>query len=201
MPTWSIVPSRMWKAQVAYLSRHFRVVTFDGRGSGASGRPAGGGGVRRRGVRRRHPRGDGRRRDRPRRARLTLVRRYLVGARRGRAPGSRPRPVLDRAGLRIVDPRPGARGVRLVRAPPARPRLGQVQQAPLARGRLRRLPGLLLRADVLRAALDQADRGLRGLGERCLAADPGRHDRGPARLRRRDLHVGRAALPPGHAAR
>ena len=37
MPTWSIVPSRMWKAQVAYLARHFRVVTFDGRGSGALG--------------------------------------------------------------------------------------------------------------------------------------------------------------------
>ena len=41
MPTWSIVPSRFWKAQVPYLARHFRVVTFDGRGSGASGRPAG----------------------------------------------------------------------------------------------------------------------------------------------------------------
>ena len=39
MPAWSIVNSRFWKAQVAYLARHFRVVTFDGRGSGRSGRP------------------------------------------------------------------------------------------------------------------------------------------------------------------
>ena len=41
MPTWSIVPARVWKAQVPYLSRHYRVVTFDGRGSGASSRPTG----------------------------------------------------------------------------------------------------------------------------------------------------------------
>ncbi|WP_235843479.1 alpha/beta fold hydrolase [Cellulomonas algicola] len=41
VPTWSIVPSRFWKLQVGYLARHFRVVTFDGRGSGASSRPAG----------------------------------------------------------------------------------------------------------------------------------------------------------------
>jgi pimeloyl-ACP methyl ester carboxylesterase/predicted glycosyltransferase len=41
MPTWSIVPSKFWKAQVGYLSRHYRVVTFDGRGSGGSDRPVG----------------------------------------------------------------------------------------------------------------------------------------------------------------
>ena len=32
--------SRLWKAQVGYLARHFRVVTLDGRGNGASDRPA-----------------------------------------------------------------------------------------------------------------------------------------------------------------
>jgi pimeloyl-ACP methyl ester carboxylesterase/predicted glycosyltransferase len=41
MPSWSILPSRFWKAQLSYLARHHRVVTFDGRGSGASDKPAG----------------------------------------------------------------------------------------------------------------------------------------------------------------
>jgi pimeloyl-ACP methyl ester carboxylesterase len=41
MPTFPIVDSRMWKAQVAFLARHFRVVTADPRGNGRSGRPRG----------------------------------------------------------------------------------------------------------------------------------------------------------------
>jgi pimeloyl-ACP methyl ester carboxylesterase/predicted glycosyltransferase len=41
LPTWSIVHSRFWKAQIAYLARHCRVIAFDGRGNGRSDRPAG----------------------------------------------------------------------------------------------------------------------------------------------------------------
>ena len=39
LPTWSIIHSRQWKMQIPYLSRHCRVVTFDGRGNGRSDRP------------------------------------------------------------------------------------------------------------------------------------------------------------------
>jgi pimeloyl-ACP methyl ester carboxylesterase/predicted glycosyltransferase len=39
LPTWSIIHSRCWKMQIPYLSRHCRVVTFDGRGNGRSDRP------------------------------------------------------------------------------------------------------------------------------------------------------------------
>ncbi len=41
MPTWTVVHSRVWKAQIGYLARHLRVVTFDGRGNGRSDRPVG----------------------------------------------------------------------------------------------------------------------------------------------------------------
>jgi pimeloyl-ACP methyl ester carboxylesterase len=39
LPTWTIIHSRFWKAQVPYLARHFRVVTYDGPGNGRSDRP------------------------------------------------------------------------------------------------------------------------------------------------------------------
>lgn len=39
LPAWAISDSRLWKANVAYLARHFTVVTYDPRGNGASSRP------------------------------------------------------------------------------------------------------------------------------------------------------------------
>ena len=42
LPTWSIIHSRHWKLQIPYLARHFRVLTFDGRGNGRSDRPESG---------------------------------------------------------------------------------------------------------------------------------------------------------------
>lgn len=39
VPPWSIVHSRVYKAQVPYFAEHFRCVTFDPRGNGKSDRP------------------------------------------------------------------------------------------------------------------------------------------------------------------
>jgi pimeloyl-ACP methyl ester carboxylesterase/predicted glycosyltransferase len=38
-PTWTLVHSRVWKMQIPYFARHYRVVAFDPRGNGRSDRP------------------------------------------------------------------------------------------------------------------------------------------------------------------
>ena len=40
LPPWTIVHSRVYKAQLPYFSERFRCITFDGRGNGKSDRPA-----------------------------------------------------------------------------------------------------------------------------------------------------------------
>ena len=39
LPTWTLVHSRVWKAQIPYFARHFRVICLDPRGNGRSDRP------------------------------------------------------------------------------------------------------------------------------------------------------------------
>ena len=40
IPPWSIVHSRIYKAQLPYFSERFRCITYDGRGNGKSDHPA-----------------------------------------------------------------------------------------------------------------------------------------------------------------
>ena len=180
LPTWSIIPSRFWKAQVPYLARHYRVVTFDGRGAAAPAAP-----------RCRRPYTDGSwRRTRSRCSTPPGRRGPCVVGLSARPPGAcsslpttpsgswarRHRPAC---GFDIAAPR--AR-----RVPVGRPRrhhrgLGQVQPVLLAEGDYDDFLEFFFAADVPRAPLDQADRGLRRLGARDRPGDTGRHHRRPAR--------------------
>ena len=39
LPAWSVVYSRLWKGQIPYFARHYRVIVFDPRGNGRSDKP------------------------------------------------------------------------------------------------------------------------------------------------------------------
>ena len=41
MPSWQIIAAQFWKLQIGFLARHFRVITYDGRGTGRSSAPRG----------------------------------------------------------------------------------------------------------------------------------------------------------------
>jgi len=173
MPTWSIIHSRFWKMQIPYLARHFRVVTFDGRGNGKSGRPAEADAYAESefvkdtlavmdvtetqsavlvclslGAQRTLLLGA----DHPDRVEGAV----FIGASLPIAPGHPERSVYS------FDDRLKAR------------RLGQVQPALLDR-RLQRISSVLLREVLYGAPLDEADRGLCGLGPGDGARDSGRY--------------------------
>ena len=147
------------------------------------GPPGYGRGLRRDRVRRGHHRGDGRHWHRPRRDRRVVGRRPLGRPARRRAPRARGRRRVHRAG-RAVRHAPGARADAVRRAAGIVRGLGEVQPLLLARA-LPRLPRVLLLADLHRAALDEADRGLRQLGPRDDGRDAGAHVPGPRAQRPR----------------
>ena len=197
MPTWSIVHSRVWKAQVAYLARHYRVVTFDGRGCGRSGRPEGAAAY----TNEQFAEDTIAVMDATDTERAVLVALSCGAAYSVHVAADHPDRVT---GIFAIGPSCGFTGAALgpgrgavgrrLRHPPG---LAEVQRGLLAQRRLRRLPRVLLLEDVQRAALDQADRGLRRLGPRDQPADPGRHHRRPDRLQRCRLPAARTGLLAG----
>ncbi len=177
LPPWSIVHSRFWKLQVPYLARHFRVITFDGRGNGRSDRPDSAADYGARGRRRRRARRPRRHRHLALRARGPLRggrQRTAAGGESSRARPGRPLHVAGAADLAAAsraDRLPLRRAAAGVRG------LGE-GESPLLGAGLPRLPGVLLRPLLSGAALDQADRGLDRLG-------PGDHARRRSRSRSR----------------
>ncbi len=167
LPSWSIVPARVWKGQVAHLARRARVVVFDPRGNGRSDRPTDSSAYdlervrRRRACRPRCDRHGARGRRRPvdgcsARARAGRTRTRACHASRLRrsdaADHAEPAPPQSLVHRRARDLR----------------RLGEVQRASLA-PRLPRLRRVLLSPVPAGAALDEAARRPRRLGpaDRC----------------------------------
>ena len=202
LPPWSIVHSRFWKAQVPYLARHFRVVTFDPRGNGRSDRPD----TRRRAT--------ARARTPPTRSPCSTppAPRAACSSPTARSPAapccsppSTPERVVGAAlhvarAADLTPPRPERTGYEFDgRADPLRG-LGEGQPPLLAAG-LPRLPRVLLRPRLPGAALDEADRGRDRLGRsRATPETLALHDRGAGHSDERD--GARAARPhPLPAAR
>ena len=193
LPTWAIVHSHAWKMQVPYLARHFRVITFDGRGNGLSDRPE-------------EPEAYAEAEyaadalavlDATETERAFVVGHSMGGQRGLLLAADHP----DRVeGVVFIGPAvPFAAQTPRARAATSFERragllrgLGQVQP-PLLAERLRRLPVLLLLADLHRAALDQADRGLRRLGSADHSGDADRNAR--RHVRRGDRAGARRARP------
>ena len=187
LPTWSIVHSRVWKAQIPYFARRGRVLTFDGRGNGRSDRPA-------------EPEAyapsefvadalaviDASGTDRAWVVSLSMgaPRAMLLGANHAErveglvfiAPAV-PLPPSVAAGPRSGDVHRAQGGIR---------GLGEVQPPLLARA-LRGLPRVLLGKIFSRAAFDQADRGRRRLGPRYGPRDACATDPRPGARSRREL--------------
>ena len=199
LPTWSIVHSRHWKAQIPYLARHCRVVTFDGRGNGRSGPP---GGRRRVRARRSSPPTRSPSWTPPRRERAIVV---------GLSAGA------QWASLLAADHPERVSGAVFIgpavwlSAAARRPHRGTPSTEPLDGDEgwtkdnlhywLRDYRGFLefFFAKLLhRAALHQADRGLRRLGARDDPRDAGRHPAGAAwtAARRRSATPTRASGAP-----
>ena len=109
-PPSPISHSRLWKAQIPYLSRHFRVVVFDPRGNGLSDRPTESRGLLLVGVRGRRPRGArGERGER----RLSSVAFATAAAGRSCLPRPTPPPSLGVAAIAPFVPASDARASEL----------------------------------------------------------------------------------------
>jgi pimeloyl-ACP methyl ester carboxylesterase len=175
LPTWEIVHSRAWKFQIPYFARHGRVVTFDRRGNGRSGRPLDVAAYDRRAAV-----GDALAvLDRAHAERVTVVSwcgagddLILAAEHPERVTGL----VLIAPDLLLTDDPAAEEGPYPFDEEPVTSE-GQVE-SPLLSSRLARVRGVFLHTDVHRAALDQADRRCDRVGFADRSADdrprPGR---------------------------